>query len=208
MKTKPLRLLFVIFLFSPQVFATVINSQPNNDLIISDDSKQLATPFLKIKPAPPSLPYYLPMEAQEKSYHVVRDLNKNNFAGEKKIIVDPVKHTWSAYSASGKLLRSGIATAGASFCPDIGRRCKTQSGVFRINSLGSAGCKSKKYPLPYGGAPMPYCMFFNGSQGLHGSYNVVRGNASHGCVRLKVDDARWIRFNFATIGTKVIIKPY
>jgi len=55
---------------------------------------------------------------------------------------------------------------------------------------------------------MPYCMFFNGKQGLHGSNQVVRGNVSHGCVRLHVGDAKWIRFNFATIGTKVIVKPY
>jgi lipoprotein-anchoring transpeptidase ErfK/SrfK len=55
---------------------------------------------------------------------------------------------------------------------------------------------------------MPYCMFFNGNQGLHGSYNVVDGNASHGCVRMTVSDAEWVRFNFANIGTKVIVRPY
>jgi lipoprotein-anchoring transpeptidase ErfK/SrfK len=62
--------------------------------------------------------------------------------------------------------------------------------------------------MPHGGAPMPYCMFFNGSQGLHGSYEVVDGNASHGCVRMTVSDAEWVRFNFATIGTKVVVRPY
>lgn len=55
---------------------------------------------------------------------------------------------------------------------------------------------------------MPYCMFFNGRQGLHGSYEVVKGNISHGCVRVHVEDAKWIRFNFAGYGTRVIVRPY
>jgi hypothetical protein len=131
-----------------------------------------------------------------------------NPLGEKVIIVNPNVHAWGAYDANGNLLRGGLATAGGDWCPDINRRCHTRSGSFRIQSLGSASCKSSMYPLPRGGAPMPYCMFFNGHQGLHGSYNVVDGNASHGCVRLQVGDAEWIRFNFARVGTKVIVKSY
>lgn len=136
--------------------------------------------------------------------------------GEKVIIVDPNSHTWGAYSASGNLLRSGMATAGANYCPDIRRGCRTKAGTFRIFSLGSSGCKSRKYPVGKGGAPMPYCMFFNGGQGLHGSPNVVRGNVSHGCVRVTVSSARWLRFNFVEgpnasngyRGTKIIIRSY
>ncbi len=128
--------------------------------------------------------------------------------GEKVIVVNPNVHAWGAYDASGNLIRGGLATAGGDWCPDIKRRCHTRSGSFRIQSLGAASCKSSIYPLPRGGAPMPYCMFFNGHQGLHGSYNVVDGNASHGCVRLHVSDAEWIRFQFAHVGTKVIVKPY
>jgi hypothetical protein len=131
-----------------------------------------------------------------------------NPPGEKLIIVDPNVHAWGAYNAGGKLLRSGLATAGSNWCRDLHRPCRTKSGTFRIYSLGSSGCKSHIFPLPRGGAPMPYCMFFNRNQALHGSYEVVRGNISHGCVRLHVDDARWLRFNFAEPGTKVIIRPY
>jgi len=127
---------------------------------------------------------------------------------QKVIVVYPSVHAWGAYNSNGSLLKAGIATAGANWCPDINRACRTKVGSFRIASLGSASCKSSIYPLPRGGAPMPYCMFFNGNQGLHGSYNVVDGNASHGCVRLTVSDAEWVRFNFATIGTKVIVRPY
>jgi lipoprotein-anchoring transpeptidase ErfK/SrfK len=127
---------------------------------------------------------------------------------EKVIIVDPNVHAWGAY-ANGTLIRSGLATAGSTWCSDIGRPCKTKTGVFRVYSLGGEDCVSSIYPIEEGGgAPMPYCMYFNGSQGLHGSDHVVRGNISHGCVRMRVGDAEWLRYNFVNIGTKVIVRPY
>lgn len=128
--------------------------------------------------------------------------------GEKLLIVDPNSHTWKAFSANGKLLRTGLATAGSRYCPDIGKPCKTKSGIFRVYSLGDAGCYSKKFPVGRGGAPMPYCMFFNGGQAIHGSHEVVAGNISHGCVRVRVTDARWLRFNFINVGTKIHVKSY
>jgi len=131
-----------------------------------------------------------------------------NTNGQRTIVVDPNKHVWGAYNANGQLVKAGLATAGASWCADIGRACKTRSGTFRIQSLGHSGCKSSLYPRPRGGAPMPYCMFFNKNIALHGSNHVIEGNASHGCVRLRVSDAEWLRFNFANVGTKVIIRPY
>jgi hypothetical protein len=136
--------------------------------------------------------------------------------GQKKIIVDPQIHMWAAYNEDGKLLKSGLATAGKGYCPDIGRSCRTKIGTFRIYSLGEANCRSHKFPVGRGGAPMPYCMFFNEGQALHGSYQVVHGNISHGCVRLRIKDAKWLRYNFAeeataqneALGTIVIIKSY
>lgn len=136
--------------------------------------------------------------------------------GQKEIIVDPRIHMWGAYDEDGRLVKSGIATAGSAYCRDLHRSCRTKIGTFRIDSLGESGCISHKFPLPRGGAPMPYCMYFNGGQALHGSNEVVRGNISHGCVRLHVKDAKWIRYNFAEepnsnnegLGTVVIIKPY
>jgi len=132
-----------------------------------------------------------------------------NPPNEKLMIFDPVKHAWAAYDADGTLVNWGPATGGNTWCKDINRSCKTKSGYFRVYSLGSAGCKSSKFPVGKGGAPMPYCMFFNGGQAFHGSPGaVVAGNVSHGCVRLFVDDARWLRYNFITVGTKVIVRPY
>ncbi len=130
--------------------------------------------------------------------------------GEKIVIVDPNIHEWGAYDSNGELLHAGIATAGSDWCRDLHRRCHTKVGTFRVYSLGDRSCVSRKFPLGRGGAPMPYCMYFNGGQALHGSpsSHVVRGNISHGCVRLHVEDAKWLRFNFVEEGTEVIIKPY
>lgn len=57
---------------------------------------------------------------------------------------------------------------------------------------------------------MPYCMFFHNGQALHGvpPHEVGEGNYSHGCVRMHVADAEWIRYNFADVGTKVVVKSY
>jgi lipoprotein-anchoring transpeptidase ErfK/SrfK len=133
-----------------------------------------------------------------------------NTGGEKTIIVDPSVHTWGAYDTSGNLLKAGIATAGAEWCNDDQRPCHTRVGTFRINSLGDSSCYSRLYPRPHGGAPMPYCMFFSGGQALHGSPDnaVIEANVSHGCVRMRIPDAEWVRYNFADYGTKVIVESY
>jgi lipoprotein-anchoring transpeptidase ErfK/SrfK len=130
--------------------------------------------------------------------------------GQKVVVIDPRVHAWGAYDSSGNLIKSGLATAGSNWCPDLGRPCRTSSGTFRVQSLGAADCKSKIFPMPKGGAPMPYCMFFHGGQAMHGvsEGEVVEGNISHGCVRLHVADAEWLRFNFVDVGTKVEVKPY
>lgn len=128
--------------------------------------------------------------------------------GEKTVLIDPNVHAWGAYDASGNLVRAGLTTAGSSWCADINRSCKTSAGSFRIYSLGEPECKSKIYPVGKGGAPMPYCMFFKGGQALHGSYEVVEANVSHGCVRLHVSDAEWLRYSFVNEGTKVVVRPY
>ncbi len=136
--------------------------------------------------------------------------------GEKLIIFDPNEHMWGAYNERGKLVHWGLATAGADWCPDMGENCHTESGHFRIFSLGDMDCISHTFPIPDGGAPMPYCMYFNGGQAIHGSDEVQYANLSHGCIRVTVDDARWLRYHFVERpnsenhyrGTEVIIKPY
>lgn len=137
--------------------------------------------------------------------------------GEKIIVVDPNEQAWGAYDPDGALIRWGPASAGSDYCRDIERPCHTHPGYFRIYSVGSSDCYSTKFPLPDGGAPMPYCMYFNSGQALHGEPNGLPGyNASHGCVRLYVNDAEWLRYEFVDPpdvsndyrGTEVIVKDY
>lgn len=137
---------------------------------------------------------------------------------EKFIVVSPRKHAWGAYDADGTLLAYGLASAGADYCTDIKKPCRTKTGTYRIYAMGDKSCYSARFPLPNGGAPMPYCMYFNRNQALHGSPqgSVVRGNVSHGCVRMHVADAKWLRYQFVEgpkesnehQGTKVIILSY
>jgi hypothetical protein len=128
--------------------------------------------------------------------------------GERVVVVDPRINEWGAYTPDGNLVRSGVASTGRSYCPDLHRSCHTPVGSFRIYSLGGPGCVSSKFPLGRGGAPMPYCMYFHGSMALHGSYEVGYAHLSHGCVRLRVSAARWLRYNFVSEGTLVRVLPY
>jgi L,D-transpeptidase ErfK/SrfK len=136
---------------------------------------------------------------------------------EKLLVFDPNEYAWAAYDAEGSLVNWGPATGGADWCRDIESECRTKPGNFRIYVRGDEACKSRKFPIPEGGAPMPYCMYFNGGQAFHGSPGgVVRRNESHGCVRLFVRDAEWLRYDFVEApnednnyrGTKVLVLPY
>lgn len=128
--------------------------------------------------------------------------------GRRVFIFSPRKRMWAAYGPDGKLVRTGAASGGKGYCPDIRRRCRTPVGVYRVNSKGGPGCKSSKFPVGRGGAPMPYCMFFRGGYAVHGSNHVPAYNASHGCIRVRPSDAQWLSHSFMKIGTKVIVTGY
>lgn len=126
--------------------------------------------------------------------------------GERMIIVSLSDLAWGAYDEQGSLVSWGPVSGGKQYCPDVGRRCTTTTGTFSIYRKGSGDCVSTKFPVDRGGAPMPYCMFFNGGFALHGSYEVPGYNASHGCVRLFVNDAKWLNQDFVDEGVPVIVK--
>lgn len=128
--------------------------------------------------------------------------------GEKTVIVDQKRLAWGAYNAEGQLLNWGPVSTGRAWCSDIGSGCHTQVGSFYISSKRGEGCVSSLFPIGEGGAPMPYCMFFHGGQALHGSYEVPGYRASHGCVRMFIEDARWLNEFFTPGGkTKVVVEP-
>lgn len=133
---------------------------------------------------------------------------KRKATGRRVFIFSPRKKMWAAYDANGRLVRTGRASGGKHYCADVKRACRTPRGVFRIRRKGSPHCRSSKYPLGKGGAPMPYCMFFSKYYAIHGSPNVPRYNASHGCIRVLPSAARWLSRHFIRIGTTVIVRSY
>lgn len=117
--------------------------------------------------------------------------------GIKVVFVSLKELAWGAYDEKGNLIYWGPASGGKGYCDDIESSCETPGGKFFIYSKEGEDCVSTKFPIPDGGAPMPYCMFFNGGYALHGSYIVPGYNASHGCVRMFVEDAKWLNEEFS-----------
>jgi lipoprotein-anchoring transpeptidase ErfK/SrfK len=120
----------------------------------------------------------------------------------------PSKLTWVALNDQGQVVKSGKASGGRSYCPDIKRSCRTPTGTYYIYSKGSASCRSSRYPVGKGGAKMPYCMFFTKYHAIHGSYELPNYNASHGCIRVSPAAAQWLSRYFIHIGTRVVVRSY
>ncbi len=81
----------------------------------------------------------------------------------------------------------------------------TVTGLFRIYvKYRSAHMSGPGYFLPN----VPYVMYFYKDYGLHGTYwhNNFGTPMSHGCVNLRIEDAKWL-YNWASIGTVVNIHP-
>lgn len=130
--------------------------------------------------------------------------------GTKMIVIDLTQLAFGAYDSDGNLIKWGPASGGRNWCQDINEPCKTVIGRFQIYDVRGEKCVSTKFPVDEGGAPMPYGMFFEGGYALHGSNEVPGYNASHGCVRLFKEDAKWLNEEFVrTPGrTKVLVLPY
>lgn len=136
--------------------------------------------------------------------------------GEKSIYVDQKKLAWGAYNQQGELVWWGPASGGSGKCSAVQGDCLTPSGTFRIIRKNDETCISTVFPKrangESGGALMPYCMHFWRGYALHGSEEVPGRAASHGCVRLFVQDARWLNEEFidlpgagGKVGTRVVI---
>lgn len=128
--------------------------------------------------------------------------------GRSTFVFDPKQVAWAAYAPDGHLLKMGPASGGKAYCADIGKPCRTPAGKYSVYRKGTAACKSSKFPVGRGGAPMPYCMFFHGGYAIHGSGHVPAYNASHGCIRTLPVHAKWLSQNFMKHGTRVIVLPY
>ncbi|MDI9818288.1 MULTISPECIES: L,D-transpeptidase [unclassified Legionella] len=134
---------------------------------------------------------------------------------EKQIIVDQDKLAWAAYNEEGQLLKWGPISSGQDKCSDSDNTCLTLTGIFEIFSKENERCVSNTFPAGGGGARMPYCMFFHKGYALHGSDDMPGYRASHGCIRMFIEDAKWLNEHFITLydkknnlaGTLVIVRP-
>lgn len=134
---------------------------------------------------------------------------------EKQIIVDQDNLAWGAYDAEGNLVRWGPISSGRDKCTDSNHSCRTLTGIFRMFSKENVHCVSDVFPVGKGGAKMPYCMYFHKGFALHGSDDIPGQRASHGCVRMFTQDAKWLNENFVELssernnfmGTKVTVRP-
>lgn len=129
--------------------------------------------------------------------------------GYKQFIFDPKAASWAAYDADGQRVMTGSASGGKDFCEDVGKPCRTVTGVFRVYNKRGMDCKSGEYPVEtVGGAKMPYCMYFYRGFTIHAAYEVPEYNSSHGCIRVFPSAAKWLNEEFMTIGTKVTVLSY
>lgn len=133
---------------------------------------------------------------------------------DKTIIVSPSLLAWGAYNNQGQLVKWGPISGGKDFCEDVNRPCRSKTGVYTLYEKRGPDCVSTKFPIEMetgmqGGAPMPYCMFYFEGFALHGSPQVPGYNASHGCIRLFTEDARWLNEEFTVGGrTHIVVLPY
>ena len=130
-----------------------------------------------------------------------------NTAHVKEVVVDLKKHAFGAYNAQGQLVSWGPIASGRAVCPvRTHRSCATRPGSFAVFKKRGVSCYSRTYPLKTkGGAPMPYCMFFDGGRALHASRLMGFVNQSRGCVGMFVEDAKWLNEKFVEMRTKVVV---
>ncbi len=135
--------------------------------------------------------------------------------GEKTVFVSQKQLAWGAYDEKGELIWWGPISPGTGLCGNADGKCLTPSGSFRIIRKQDINCISTVFPRhangTTGGAFMPYCMHFMRGFALHGSDAVPGYKASHGCVRMFIEDARWLNEDFIDLpgagmkGTRVIV---
>lgn len=135
--------------------------------------------------------------------------------GEKTIYVDQKQLAWGAYDEQGELVWWGPISSGSGLCGAADGHCLTPTGSFRVIRKQDIDCISTVFPRRAnginGGAIMPYCMHFLRGFALHGSETLPGFRDSHGCVRMFIEDARWLNEEFINLpgggekGTKVVI---
>jgi hypothetical protein len=121
---------------------------------------------------------------------------------QKKVLIRLSELAWGAYNHQGALIRWGAISPGTQRCLDP-NGCETPVGSYRALRKEGADCLSKTHPSRMnglrGGGEMPYCIFFYKGYALHGSSELPGYPASAGCVRLMIEDARWLNEQFISV---------
>lgn len=125
---------------------------------------------------------------------------------KKRVVVVNLKlQAFGAYDREGQLVHWGPVSGGRNWCSDVKRPCRTATGSFLVIDKQGAECESAVFPVETnGGAPMPYCMHYYRGFALHGS-TLPGYHASHGCIRLFYDDAKWLNNHFTRVGTPIVV---
>jgi hypothetical protein len=153
------------------------------------------------------------------SYNQTLTEDKNNLpefwdtAGKKVFVFDPKLYLWAVYNEQGKKIKSGDASGGKEYCPDLKESCRTVTGTFQVITKKDADYKSTQFPIrkegkSSGGASMPYSMHFHKGYAIHGAKQVTHKHVSHGCIHVSLDHAKWLNNEFIEIGTQIIVRPY
>ena len=135
-------------------------------------------------------------------------------SGKKVFIFDPKLFIWAVYNEQGYKIKTGSASGGKNYCPDLKKPCRTVIGTYQVFSRKGADCKSSQFPIKKGreknagGAKMPYCMHFHNGYAIHGATKVTRQHVSHGCIHVSIQDAKWLNEKFVDEDTTVIVRPY
>ena len=148
--------------------------------------------------------------------HYLRDKRGRNYfplklaaTGERQFVFDPKASAWAAYDENGIRLMTGSGSGGKNMCEDVNQPCRTVTGTFHVYNKRGADCKSGEYPVEtFGGAKMPYCMYFFRGFTIHAAFDVPPMPSSHGCIRVVPSAAKWLNEQFITIGTKVTVLSY
>lgn len=148
--------------------------------------------------------------------HYLRDKRGRNYfplkiaaTGARQFIFDPKASAWAAYDENGVRVMTGSGSGGKNMCEDVNAPCRTVTGTFHVYNKRGAECKSGEYPVEtFGGAKMPYCMYFFRGFTIHAAYDVPPMPSSHGCIRVLPSAAKWLNEQFITIGTKVTVLSY
>lgn len=160
------------------------------------------------------IPHAIGVSYDYNSYSTLPRYVEELSGSDKAVLVDLKELSWGAYQ-EGWLVNWGPANGGSKRCKESGKlACKTPVGLHKVLQIYGAGKKSTLYPTDCQnsrvcGFKMPYFMkVFPDGAGLHGARWLPGYNASHGCVRLFTEDAKWLATSFVVVGTPVLVRNY